>query len=457
MMRRFFSLFSLKTLIIVPTFFLIFIGAIVYYWLHLQYQQALYTKLQTQSANQAIRHLVPGIQERIYDNESLKLFLYQVIQNNPEIFYIGLSTQGKNYLHVSAPEAKFENEPFHIKHPLKLYPHIQIEAIINMDTESNLSKIVQPLPWYGFAMGFIIVILSISWTLFILKPIKRLIKNLETHTGVHKDSKPYKQSNELLEMAKYIRGLVSSNRIQKRRQERLNVHLEELVHAKTSSLKAEIEENTKAKKRLEVSNEEKTILLKEVHHRVKNNLAIIVGLIRMQSRRISDPNTKSMFMDLQNRIKTMELIHTNLYTTAQFNKIMMKEYLSLLVKHLSSSFTKDNESVMFSILCEDVSMDIDQAITCGQIINELVTNAFKHAFKGVDDGHIWIKLVEIGDHFELLVEDNGNGGDSELSPKHFSLGLSLVHELTRYQLKGTVNVSNEKGLKYTIVFRKKQF
>jgi two-component sensor histidine kinase len=176
----------------------------------------------------------------------------------------------------------------------------------------------------------------------------------------------------------------------------------------------------------------------------------------MQSRRISDQGTKSMFVDLQNRIKTMELIHTNLYTTAQFNKIMMKEYLSLLVKHLSNSFAS-NETVMFSIQCEEVSMDIDQAITCGQIINELVTNAYKHAFKDMDDGHIWIRIIDSGEHFELQIEDNGNGGGNELTAKQFSLGLSLVHELTRYQLKGTVKVSSKKGLKYQIVFRKKQF
>ena len=75
----------------------------------------------------------------------------------------------------------------------------------------------------------------------------------------------------------------------------------------------------------------------------------------------------------------------------------------------------------------------------------------------MEDGHIWTWITDLGEHFELQIEDNGNGGGSELSPKQFSLGLSLVHELTHYQLKGTVKVSNEKGLKYVIKFRKKQF
>ena len=456
-MRTIFSKYSIKTLITAPTIVILVAGLIAYILLHQQYQENLYKYLQNQNASRTIGHLMPAIEERLHDPQNLKLFLHQMIQNNPEIYYIGLRTQGEYYLHASTNMARFEENPMHIRRHLNRYPHILLEAVINTSSEKYAIKIAQPLSLYGISIGFGILILSLVWIGIVLKPLGRLTKTLSNHVNDLDSNSIQTNGNELLRIAQNFRTLASSNRVQKRRLERLNTHLEELVHAKTYSLKAEIEENAKAKKRLEISNEEKTILLKEVHHRVKNNLAIIVGLIRMQSRRISDKNTKSMFVDLQNRIKTMELIHTNLYTTAQFNKIMMKEYLSLLVKHLSNSFTKDNETIMFSIQCEEISMDIDQAITCGQIINELVTNAYKHAFKETDDGHIWIRIFDLGERFELQIEDNGSGGGSELSPKQFSLGLSLVHELTRYQLKGTVKVSNEKGLKYQIVFRKKQF
>jgi len=456
-MRRIFGRYPIKVLITVPTIILLGAGSILYIWLHGEYQRKLHEQLQKYNANQTISHFIPAIEEQLYNSQNLKIFLHQIIQNNPEIYYIGLTSKGEYYQHASANGAVFKYNPIYIQRYLKRYPHMRLEVIINTNIEDAIVQEVKPLSWYGAGIGFSALVLSLVWTLFILAPLGRLTKTLANHIDSLENDTQQTKGNELLRIAQSFRTLASSNRVGKRRLELLNTHLKELVHAKTYSLKAEIEENTKAKKRLVVSNEEKTILLKEVHHRVKNNLAIIVGLIRMQSRRISDKATKSMFADLQNRIKTMELIHTNLYTTAQFNKIMMKEYLSLLIKHLSDSFNKDNESVMFSIQCEDISMDIDQAITCGQIINELVTNAYKHAFKDMDVGHIWIRIIDLGEYFELQIEDNGNGGDSELSPKQFSLGLSLVHELTRYQLKGTVKVSNKKGLKYQIVFRKKQF
>jgi two-component sensor histidine kinase len=218
-------------------------------------------------------------------------------------------------------------------------------------------------------------------------------------------------------------------------------------------LKEEIKERQVAENQLEHSIGEKTILLKEVHHRVKNNLAVITGLIRMQSRRIDDPTIKSMFTDLQNRVKTMELIHTNLYASKDFNKIDMSHYLDSLAKNLGQSFSKKQGDVSFNIDCEELFLNIDQAITCGQIVNELVTNAFKHAFKGQTDGKITITMEEDDDLCTLVVKDNGRG-TKKADPEKFSLGLSLVHELTRYQLKGNVNITEENGLKYQISFKK---
>jgi two-component sensor histidine kinase len=454
-MRQIFSKYSIKFLITVPIIILLLVGLSTFFWLNNHYQKRVLELFQTQNANLIASYLIPSVEERIHDSKALKLFLQEVINNNPEIFYVGLLNQNRYYAHASSNSTSFNEDAIHIKQPLTQYPHIFLEILLNPNLTQAMAQTIYPLPWHGIGIGVGIVIIALIWTLFILNPLDRLSKRLSLHTDNFKNNQNRSKKNELLLIAQSVRTLTSSNRVQKHRLKRLNSHLEELIHAKTSSLKAEIEENMRAKKRLEISNEEKTILLKEVHHRVKNNLAIIVGLIRMQSRRIDDKKTKSMFMDLQNRIKTMELIHTSLYTTAQFNKIMMKEYLSLLVKHLSHSFEKD-ELVMFSIQCEDISMEIDQAITCGQIINELVTNAYKHAFKGLDSGHIWIRIIDLGEHFELQVEDNGSGG-SEPSPQSFSLGLSLVHELTRYQLKGTLKVENKEGLKYKIVFRKKQF
>ncbi len=175
---------------------------------------------------------------------------------------------------------------------------------------------------------------------------------------------------------------------------------------------------------------EKEVLLAEIHHRVKNNMAIISGFLMLQSLTVSDPKMQALFEDSQNRIKTMALIHEKLYQSETFNKINFRVYIEDLIKYLSLSFNKADKKIQFDVKVEEIYFDITTAVPVGLILNELITNAFKYAFAGRSEGTIRIAIIRFDSKYRMTVSDDGVG----LAPgfevsKIRSLGLSLVHSL----------------------------
>lgn len=411
--------------------------------------KASYVQQMAQKHLQTIALLVQTQQD---NPPALLLTLRRFQLNNPEVFYIGLAREGDEFLHATQPDRTFTQPPLYLSMQAAHDSAITLHVVF--DQEGMQNRLEQPLlPLYKIlAIGLLSTFLFILGVWLATASLRRTARTLYYTTAKEEETLPY-TPNEALLLERCFHSITQTNQLQQSRLEMLNLHFEELIDAKTSSLKAEVRERTETQKNLEISNQEKTILLKEVHHRVKNNLAVIAGLIRMQSRRITDPKSKSMFTDLQNRIKTMELIHTNLYTSKTFNKINMRHYLASLAQNLNKTFPEECETITFFVSCDELLLEIDQAITCGQLVNELVTNAFKHAFKEKEEGHIWVSMKEIDGVVELRVEDSGKN-TAQGTPKSFSLGLSLVHELTKYQLKGKVEVQNEGGLRYCITFKK---
>jgi adenylate cyclase len=194
-------------------------------------------------------------------------------------------------------------------------------------------------------------------------------------------------------------------------------------------------------------------LLKEVHHRVKNNLQVISSMLNLQSSYTTDRRTLEMFSESRHRIESMALIHEKLYQSDNLTKIDFAEYTHTLCLHLFSAYGIRQEAIRLKIDVEGVILGVDTAVPCGLILNELVTNALKHAFP---DG----KLGEIGVHlhpqgtgsFLLQVSDNGIGLPAEVDFRHTaSLGLQLVCTLTE-QLNGTIDLDCQHGTTFTIVF-----
>jgi PAS domain S-box-containing protein len=207
----------------------------------------------------------------------------------------------------------------------------------------------------------------------------------------------------------------------------------------------DITERKQAEEKLKASLMEKEVLLKEIHHRVKNNLYVISSLLNIQSTYVQDPEVIEFFQDSKNRIQTMAIIHEQLYLSDDLAQIDFKEYLHRLVNNLLSSYNPDPDRIKAIIDVESLHLDLEIAIPCGLLVNELVTNAFKHAFTDKTSGKLKIKLhQDKTKKIHLIVQDNGQGMPENFNIEEAdSLGLRLVRILTE-QLDGelTFKTSN---------------
>lgn len=206
--------------------------------------------------------------------------------------------------------------------------------------------------------------------------------------------------------------------------------------------------------------ETKSILLKEIHHRIKNNLQIISGLLYLQSRTTKDELTLKVLQESRDRIEAMALIHETLYGSANLQFIDFRSYIHRLTRNLFASYVTQG-NIQLSIHIDSVYLDIDAAIPCGLIINELVSNALKHGFPDHRPGEITVKFCTSNhdphdQKFQLVVYDNGVGiPDSVNFHTQKSLGLRLVRTLAVRQLKGKVTITRDAGVGFVITFRRK--
>ena len=194
-------------------------------------------------------------------------------------------------------------------------------------------------------------------------------------------------------------------------------------------------------------------LLKEIHHRVKNNLQVISSLLNMQARGVDDMEVLETIKEGQSRVKAMSLIHQRLYQTDEISEIDLQEYISELAGQLKDLYLGGDSRVITQISADGVKLDLDTAIPLGLILNELISNAYKYAFVGADSGEIKIDLQRLeGDQLKLEVSDNGIGLPSGVNlEKVKSLGLKLVNMLTR-QLKGNISYESIEGSRFVINF-----
>uniref|UniRef100_UPI0000EAB5E4 sensor histidine kinase n=1 Tax=Nodularia spumigena TaxID=70799 RepID=UPI0000EAB5E4 len=215
----------------------------------------------------------------------------------------------------------------------------------------------------------------------------------------------------------------------------------------------ELAERQKAEMNLRAALVEKEVLLKEVHHRVKNNLQIVSSLLQLQSQTLKDPEISRVFQDSQNRIDSISLIHKNLYISPNIGKLDVVDYVQNLVTSILISYQIEPGKISLETNIDAVNLDIDQAIGCGLVINELLSNSLKHAFPGQKKGKITIELRNIDNDIEMLIQDNGVGLPDNLDwSSTDSLGLSLVYDLVTEQLEGSINVERDHGTVFKIQF-----
>jgi len=224
-----------------------------------------------------------------------------------------------------------------------------------------------------------------------------------------------------------------------------------------SGISHDITEKKISEERIRLSLKEKEVLLKEVHHRVKNNLQVISSILNLQSSYVKDEGTLQILKESQNRIKSMAFIHESLYQTKDFSNINFTEYVLNLSQNLMHSYSNFDHEIKLNLDIQKVFLNLDLAIPCGLIINEIMSNALKYAF--VDNslgGEIAIVMKVSGENLILNIGDNGKGLPPNIDYRNTeSLGLQLVVTLTD-QLSGTIALDLKKGTNYSIIFKRKQ-
>ncbi|OGU73168.1 MAG: hypothetical protein A2V93_09370 [Ignavibacteria bacterium RBG_16_34_14] len=231
-------------------------------------------------------------------------------------------------------------------------------------------------------------------------------------------------------------------RVKERTQELLKINEE---------LQKEIMERKKAIENTEAALREKEILIKEVHHRVKNNLQIISSLISLQSNQIKDKEMGHFFEQTKNRIKSIALVHEKLYKSRDLSSINCEEYLNELINNVYETIKTESSNVFLRIEIEKIFISIDFAISLALIINELASNSLKYAFPNNRKGQIYVSLKQEDEaKFILVLRDDGVGFTKEVNLNNTNtLGLRLVNVLVE-QLGGTISVNNSKGTEYII-------
>lgn len=228
---------------------------------------------------------------------------------------------------------------------------------------------------------------------------------------------------------------------------------QDAINKKNNSLQLLVNEKENLLTEKNTLLEEKEWLLKEMHHRVKNNLQIVMSLLYSQTVHLDDPEAIRAFINAQQRIHSIALMHQKLYQSNNLQQVNMKDYISELIRHLSEGLNAASEKIQFVLQLEDVFVNISQAVPIGLIVNEAVNNSLKYAFRG-NDGQINISFAERDGQCHLCIADNGCGFPRSFDPhKTKTLGLTLIEGLSM-QLEADYKLCSEGGVKIAVSFFK---
>jgi PAS domain S-box-containing protein len=238
----------------------------------------------------------------------------------------------------------------------------------------------------------------------------------------------------------------------------LNIMASATLNGETiSGMTMDITAQKKAQNQIKRSLQVKDMLLKEIHHRVKNNLMVISSLLNLQSRYIKDEASKSIFKDSQNRARSMALIHELLYQSSDLKRINFGSYINKLTNELFSVYVTDPNKIKLNMDINDIMLDINTAIPLGLIVNELVSNSMKHAFPNNKQGKIDIKFNLDNGDYTMIISDNGVGFPQDYNIQNSdSLGLKIVNSLTE-QIDGEITIETSNGTKFIIKFKEETY
>lgn len=223
-------------------------------------------------------------------------------------------------------------------------------------------------------------------------------------------------------------------------------------------MQIEIIEKTKAHNKLSETLKEKDTLLSEIHHRVKNNLAVISGLLELQNYYISDPKSSSVLKESRNRIKSIALLHEKFYENKNLDSVEIRSYIDELIHFIKLSFAIDQKEIKIHTQIDQINLPMDEALPFSLLINELVTNSYKHAFNKKNNGNIYITLTKSNNEFIFRYKDDGSGFDLLNHHNKNSLGINLIEAFSK-QLNGQMSFDSQNnpasiGMEFKLNFKR---
>lgn len=230
-----------------------------------------------------------------------------------------------------------------------------------------------------------------------------------------------------------------------------NKRIHQSLTESNEALEAEIIERRNTEVKLQTSLNDKEILLSETHHRVKNNLAVVSGMLDLQVLMTDEEKIKAILGDSRNRIKSMSLIHEALYQFDNASQIEFGRYIHKLVEEISHTYISSSQKISIVYDLDQVYLDLNKAIPCGLLVNEVLTNSFKHAFSGRSEGEIKISLKQEDTNCLLTIRDNGSGISPDEKPAAHSIGMTLIGAFVK-QLHGKYELLNEQGTRMNLTF-----
>ena len=312
-------------------------------------------------------------------------------------------------------------------------------CLVDISKELVLQSSHKFLTWmitFGIALLFIGFLITRALSRNISRPLKKLTLSVaEISQGNYNATIDIHSSDELGTLANAFNDMVST------------------IKAAQENLEEKYREIRQKNNLLQSSLQEKVLLIKEVHHRVKNNLQIISSLLKLQANNLSDSQSIDAFNESQQRIRSMALIHEKLYKNGNFVKLNLEEYVKDLLNSLFITYKLSTYKVSRNIEIGNIPVDVDIAITLGLLINEIVTNSIKYALSNADNGIISIKLKSYEKNcYSLVIKDNGKGFPAEINvDESESLGIMLIKTLTE-QLQGTIKFNSNNGAEVIIDF-----
>jgi len=364
---------------------------------------------------------------------------------------------------VTIPKNKDEISGFALIYDYSNNPILMLEVTVKRDI---LAKAKQSFTLFGliFIVAILVVMLVTNSLLNkLIMARMKLLSNQANQIAINRQfdqQLEYEGKDEIASLGATFNLMLKSLLESHNRVIEMNQKLEETVESRTIALKEsnkklliEVKERDEVQKELESYLAEKDILLKEVYHRVKNNLQVITSLLNLQSGQSDSAEVKSALQASRSRVHSMSLVHEQLYRSDSLRYISIKKYLNSIVAHLFGLYSSGNRNVTYEVFSDEINMTVNQVIPCGLIVTELVSNSFKYAFKDLKEGRVIVQLQKHEDNCATLeISDNGNGLPKDFDPANSrSLGLKLVDSLSR-QLGGKL-VTELENSKFSITFK----